>query len=307
MSNTSHEHNHRVTLKEDLNDPAKSESNHVGRIAYELFINIAETPRSLAIGAERVPIMCPECGKPDCLNVKKYGVPERTPFRLVVSKKCNRCFVKRDGRGELVCGKCGLIVNQDISMKINDTLEKLIQYKKAAQERTLVDGRRVVWIGSLCHPIVKGCSPRYMKRSEQQLRSDFKDFRIVTLLKNAGGSALQADIPEIYKNMFYDDNNPAIITTKEVEASIKRLRDAEKVGVIGISTSKGKRNIIKLINQPVTKLIGVSIVNLNFREFGVVKSVPELGLVPNDSEPVSFTSITEEEKSDLIFGVSSIF
>lgn len=318
MSNISYEHNSRVTLKEDLKDPtfhmakddhqiwhaipfkkdtlklfgrpAKSENNNIGRIAYELVVNIAENPRSLAIGTERVPVTCPVCGIPDCINTKKYGVPSSTPFRLVVSKRCNRCFVKRDSRGDLVCEKCGRIVTQAISMSITDTLEKLIRLRNEAQQHILRNGKRVVWMGSLGHPIIDGCSPRYMKRSPQQLRSDFKDFRIVTLLKNVGGSAQQADIPDIYKNMFLDDNNRAIITTKMVEASVKRLRDAKKVDVIGISTPKGKRNIIKLIDQPVTKLLGFSIVDLNFCEFGSVKSVSGLGFVSNDSEPVSFTS-----------------
>jgi hypothetical protein len=88
----------------------------------------------------------------------------------------------------------------------------------------------------------------YETQIMQKRRSDFIDYRIITLFKSTGnGSVFQSDIPKIFSHMFVDNTVPAKITLAQVRASVERLRENRKVVVEDISTPQGKRIIVKLL------------------------------------------------------------
>jgi hypothetical protein len=82
---------------------------------------------------------------------------------------------------------------------------------------------------------------KYIPRDEEQLRTDFIDYRLWTLLNMDGGRIEQADISVLFESKF----NGVIITARQAEESVKRAAKLGRIRVEAVyGTPKGKRIVI---------------------------------------------------------------
>lgn len=82
---------------------------------------------------------------------------------------------------------------------------------------------------------------KYIPRTEEDIRMDFRDCRLWTLLNMNGGRIKQADIPALFKSEF----NGATITERQAEESVKRTAKLGRIEVEAVyGTPEGKRIII---------------------------------------------------------------
>lgn len=168
------------------------------------------------------------------------GLPFVAPWWI--APKCPVCSAHFQDLGDgQFCIECGL----SLKFEIPDSFAELAEKARSYQEYMKAAGGQIYMF---TEPVF--CS-EHKELLMQKRASEYIDYRIITLLRNVGGSIQQRDIPPEYEKLFIDNNiegmRPAIITPEKVRASIERLNKKGKVRVFDISTPRGKRIIVELI------------------------------------------------------------